>query len=136
MIVGVPTYRKKSVNGIFRYSVAHESRMEDNKSLKLKIPLCLIKYHTIKTYEGVEVHVVGHMINLGTRRRWLIGFTSSLLLHILRKEFRDCLDDIKRRKFYCLCRESHPDSSAVQPVTYRYSNCASGACNEAINLKS
>jgi len=41
---------------------------------KTKLSLCLIKYHAMKTYWGVEIQL-HTFFDLGTRWRWVVSFT-------------------------------------------------------------
>jgi hypothetical protein len=67
----------------------------------------LIKYHTMETYEGMEVKVAAHMLNLGTNGdEWSASRPGRFA----------SLDAMKSRKVSCLCRESNPNSSVVQPA--------------------
>jgi len=42
--------------------------------VKAKLPLCFTKYHTRKKYWG-RGDTVPRILNLGTRRRWVVSFT-------------------------------------------------------------
>jgi hypothetical protein len=42
--------------------------------VKVKLSLCLAKHHAMKTYWG-SGDVAPHVLNLGTRWRWVVSFT-------------------------------------------------------------
>jgi hypothetical protein len=46
---------------------------------KIKVSLCLIKHQTMKTYRSVEVQL--HILDLGTRWRWVVSFSPRPLYH-------------------------------------------------------
>jgi hypothetical protein len=46
--------------------------------VKLKLPLCLNKYHAMKTYWG-SGNIATCILNVGTRWRWVVNFTPRLI---------------------------------------------------------
>jgi hypothetical protein len=93
--------------------------------VKVKLSLCLTKYHAMKTYwenGGIDPHI----LDLGTRWRWVVSFTLRPLYPRERAPDthwtggwvgpRVVLDTVVKRKIPSPHRESNPRTPIVQHV--------------------
>jgi hypothetical protein len=93
--------------------------------VKVKLSLCLTKHHTMKAYWG-SGRIGPHILNLGTRWRWMVSFTPWPLYHRERAPGthwiggwvwpRAVLDAVVKRKIPSPRREPNPRAPIVQPV--------------------
>jgi hypothetical protein len=80
--------------------------------MKVKLSLCVINHHAMKTYGGSE-RVASRIVNLGARWSWVIGFTLRSLYSRGKSPWRlggpyGRFEHIRDENDHCICRESSP----------------------------
>jgi hypothetical protein len=120
----------------------HNPEHLDLKSLKVKLSLCLIKHHAMKTYWGSR-GIAPRILDLGTRWRWSASRPGCF---IPRKRApgthwiggwvgpRDVQDTVVKRKIPSPHRESNSRTPIVQPVAQRYTDWAITALLEVFTI--
>jgi hypothetical protein len=97
---------------------------------KVKLSLYSIKHYAVKTYGGVDVNIHVFMPSALGRGEWSVSRRGRFTprertpgTHWIGGWVcpRAGLNAVKRRIF-CPCWESNPNSSAVQPVAHRYTD--------------
>jgi hypothetical protein len=101
--------------------------------VKVKLSLCLTKYHAMKAYWG-SGGTSPRILHLDTRWRWMVSFTGRPLYPRVRASGthwiggwvgpRADLDTVMKRKIPSPRRESNPRTPIVQPVAQRYTDWA------------
>jgi hypothetical protein len=91
-------------------------------NVKIKLPLCLVKYRSMGAYGGVKVYFHAFLTLALDGGEWFASRPGSFTL---RKDLPVTTgwvgieagpDILELREIYCRCRESNPDSSVIQPI--------------------
>jgi hypothetical protein len=100
------------------------------------VSLCLTKHHAMRTYWG-SGGIATHILDLGTRWRWVVSFTIRQLYPQKKVPGthwiggwvgpRAVLDMVVKRKIPIHRWESNPRTPIVQPVAQRYTDWANTA---------
>jgi hypothetical protein len=114
--------------------------MDKTIEVKVKLTLCLTKHHAMKTYWG-SGSIAPRILDLGTRWRWVVSFTTRPLYHRERAPGTHgigwvgswvVLDAVVKRKIPRPRWESNPRTPIVQPVAQCYTDWAMTALDKTI----